>query len=96
MRVVALHAIHFAFADGVMLRKVELSMNFQMAGETGLWIFTWVEDELSPRARRDVFAAGTMAGFAARTARQLRRFDMQARMRTGRKDARVIDMAIGA
>src|SRR3954471_8358979 len=38
MRVMALHAVHLAFADGMVLRQVELGMHFEMTGEACLRI----------------------------------------------------------
>ena len=95
MRIVALDAVHLAFADRVVLRQIELSVNFQMTGETCLRIAAGIDDKLGPStARRDVFAPRTVAGFAARTARHLRRIDVQPRVRAGGENARVVRMAI--
>lgn len=61
MRVMALHAVHFAFGHGMVLRKIELRVNFEMTGKTSLRIFAWIDDELPiSSAHRDVFAARAM------------------------------------
>jgi hypothetical protein len=97
MRVVALHTVHFAFAHGVVLRKVELGVNFEVAGETRLGFATRIHNK-SPATTThcDVFAAGTVARFTARPALHLRCRDINARVRTGGKDSRVVRMTIGA
>src|SRR5687767_638592 len=64
VRVVALRAVHLSFDDWVMLREVELGVGIEMAGKAGVGIAPWVNDEFAP-ADSDMFAAGSMARFAA-------------------------------
>jgi hypothetical protein len=97
VRVVALHAIHLPFPHRMMLRKVELGVDFKVTGETRLRIAPGVHDEFSvPATDSDMFAAGAMARFATGAARHLRRFDVQARMGTRWKNPRVFGVAIDA
>src|SRR5687767_655160 len=71
MRVVALHAVHAAFDDGMMLRKVKLRVDIEVASETGGRIFSWINDETSaPATDIDVFTGRTVAGFAAGDVRE--------------------------
>ena len=86
VRIVTLHAVHFAFEDGMMLREVELRLRFQVAVKTGLRLPARVEDEFSPPATdRDMPAGGTMTGFATLRAWQLDSVHAQPRMRAGGK-----------
>jgi len=97
VRVMALDAIHFAFAHGMVLREVELRVNFEMTREASLRVLSGIDDELSFLvSRRDVFAAGAVARFAAGTARHFRGLDVQTRVWTRREDACVLRVAIGA
>ena len=66
MRVVALHTIHAALDHGMMLREVKLRVNIEMALETSARILAGIDDEAAASATRfNVFAGGTVAGFAA-------------------------------
>ena len=97
MRIVALHAVHLSFTNGMVLREVEIRVDFEMTIETGLRIASRINDELAATAADShVFAARTMARFTTGTARHLRRLDVDARMRTGGENARVIPVAIHA
>lgn len=44
VRIVTLHAIHFAFHHGMMLRKVKFRMGFQMTLKTGARIFARIDN----------------------------------------------------
>lgn len=91
MRVVALHTIHPAFDDRMMLGQIKFAVSGQVALETGFGIFAGIDDELSfAAAGRDVFAAGPVTGFATRFAGQRCFGEMNTRMRTRGKDPRVI------
>jgi hypothetical protein len=93
VRIVALHAIHPAFDDWMMLRQIELGLSFQMALETDAWIFAWVDDEFAaPAPRFDVLAARTVAGFAPGLPSQLSLFEMHAGVRAGWEHAGDIGM----
>ncbi|MDB6015895.1 MAG: hypothetical protein JWR19_384 [Pedosphaera sp.] len=86
MGIVALDTIHFAFDDRMMLGQMKLGLNFLMAGETGFRVLAGINDEFATAtAGGDVFAAGTVAGFAPLLAGHLRMVQMQPGMRTGRK-----------
>jgi len=99
VRVVALNAIHFPFQHRMMLGKVKFSLHLQMTLETRLRILARVDDKLvqaAPAAQGNVFAARTVAGFAAILASHASVFQMQPRVRTGRKDPSDVCVAIGA
>jgi len=83
VRIVALHAIHFAFDDRVMLRETEFSAGFEMALKTGSRVFAGIEDEF-PRSDLHVKAAGAVAGFTAGLPGH-RAFKMNSRVRAGGK-----------
>ena len=61
VRIVALHTVHLPFANGMMLREVEVSVDFEMAREARLRIPARIENEFSSSTGCDVFAAGTVA-----------------------------------
>lgn len=86
VRIMALHAVHLAFNDRVMLREVEFGVDFNVALETGCRVLAGVDDEFSPTAtRRYVFAGRAMARFTTLHARQLGGVQTQSRVRTGWK-----------
>lgn len=88
--IVALDAVHFAFDDRMMLRQMKFSAGFLVALEAALGILSWVNDEFFQSAASghgDVFAAGTMAGFAAVLPGHLGVFDPQPRVWAGWKNA---------
>jgi hypothetical protein len=64
MWVVALYAIHPALDDRMVLRQMKLRFDFNMALKTRRWIPAGIDDEFGRPARRDVFAAWAVAGFA--------------------------------
>lgn len=82
VRIMALHAVHPAFAYRMMLREIELRVCFEMTREARLWVFARIDDELPSRARGDVLAARTVTRFATGTAGHLGALTMQTRMRT--------------
>lgn len=95
VRVVALHAVHATFDDGMMLRQIELCLRFQMTGETSCRVLAGIHDEFAaPAARLDVQAAGSVAGFAAALTGKLCPFKMHPRVRTRGKHAHVIRVAL--
>ena len=96
VRVVAIHATHVAFNDGMMLRQTEFRMNVEVALKTGFRIFAGIDDELRRTPRADVFAAGAVAGFAAALAGHRGVGKMQARVRTHWKFSDDVRVAIGA
>lgn len=62
--VMAVHTIHMAFDDRMMLRQLEFGLNIQMTTETSFRLFARVDDESGRSAGYDVPAAGTVTGFA--------------------------------
>jgi hypothetical protein len=97
VRVVTLPAIHFAFTHRMVLRKIELSVDFEVTREARLRIFAGIDDELSVSpADRHMFAARAVTRFATGTARHLRRLDVQSRVRTHGKNTRVLAVTIRA
>jgi hypothetical protein len=95
VRVVALDAVHFAFKDRVMLRQMKLSIRGDVTLKTGFGLFSGIDDEFAT-ADGDVFASGTVAGFASLLAGHLRIGHTDARVWTGWKDAGDLVVAIGA
>jgi hypothetical protein len=66
VRVVTLNTIHLAFDYGMMLRQFEFSMRREVTLETGCGVLARVHNELAASTTRlDVFATGTVTGFAA-------------------------------
>ena len=79
------------------MRQMELSLRFEMALEAGGCILARVHDEFAaPAADLNVFAAGTMAGFAAALIGPAGAGEMDAAVRTGRELADVVGVAIEA
>ena len=85
VRVVAGHATHVTFDHRMMLRQVEFGLNVQVTLKTGRRVVAWIDDEFYVAAGFDVFAAGTVAGFASGLAGQRRTFKMNPRMGAGGK-----------
>ena len=96
VRVVALHAVHVAFDDGMMLRQIEFSLSFEVALKTRRRVFVRIDDELAAAADFDVFAARAVTGFAAGLAFHAGNFKMHPRVRAAREHAHVFRMAIQA
>ena len=95
MRVMALHAIHPAFNDRMMLRQTEFSVRFEVAIETSGRVPAGIDDELAASAAGgDVFTAGAMTGFASALTGHGRARDVYPRVRTCRKGADVIGMTL--
>jgi hypothetical protein len=85
MRVMALHTVHVAFDDRMMLWQVKFCVDVKMTQKARGWIFARVYDEAGTAAGLDVFTARTVAGFAARLASHCRIAGMNSSVRTGRK-----------
>ncbi len=83
MRIVTLHTTHASLQDGMMLRQMKLTLDFDVALETSGRILARIDDEFGPATGLDVFAAGAVAGFAARAAGQGVPARISAGMRTG-------------
>jgi len=97
VRVVALHTVHPVFYDGMMLRKVEFSVNFKVALKTGRRVFAGIDNELAASAAGlHVFAARPVARFAARHRRPFQIVLVKASVGARRKNARDVAVAIGA
>ena len=112
VRVVALHTVHLAFAHRMMLRKIELGVHIEVTSEAGLRVAARVHNKfLASAARGDVLAPGAVTRFAAVSSdcgrsgafRRLRMGiyrqntrNINARVRAGRKNARVVRVAIDA
>src|SRR3954447_22580114 len=89
MRVMALDTAHFPFEHRMMLGKMEFSLRFRVALEARGGIFAGIQDKFlqaTTAAHGDVFAAWTMAGFAAVLAAHRPALQMQARVRAGSED----------
>jgi len=96
VRVVTLHATHMPLNDGVMLRQIEFTLDVQMTLETGRRIGARVDDEFRVTAGFDVFAAGTVAGFATGFADHRRVLKMNPGMGAGGKLPDNFGMAVHA
>ena len=91
VRVVALDAVDPAFDHRVVLRQVEFGVSFEMTLEAGGCVLSGIHNELTAAsARRDMFAAGAVAGFTTALAGHSPVRAMHARMRTRRKRPHVI------
>jgi hypothetical protein len=99
VRVVALDAVHAAFQDLVVLGEVELSLDVQVALKTSGRVLARIDDEsfaAAQAARGDMFAAGTVAGFAPALAGHRRVLGMKPRVRAGWKSSHNVGMTIRA
>jgi hypothetical protein len=96
VRIVAIHAIHVAFHNRMMLRQIEFSLHIEMALKTGRGIFSGIDDEANSAATPDMFAAWTVTGFTAALALHGGAFDLQPRVRAGREFADDVRVAIRA
>jgi hypothetical protein len=98
MWVMALHAVHFPFGDGVVLGQMKLSVDIQVALITRLRVLPRIHNELvAPCASYgDVFAGRAVAGFAAMLARRSGLFQPQPGVGAGWKCARDVPVAIRA
>jgi hypothetical protein len=85
VRIVALHTTHAAFNDRMMLRQIEFGLNIQMTLKTGRRVIARIDDECCAAAGFDMFAAGTVAGFAPGLPAMRRTFKMNPRVRAGGK-----------
>src|SRR5688572_20475020 len=93
----ALHAVHFAFDDRVMLRQVELRVCLEMTLKTRRRVLAGIDDEFATSTTdSDVFAAGAVTGFAAILALPGLAVEPKARVRTGGKAARVVGVTFEA
>jgi hypothetical protein len=99
VRVVALDAVHASFQNRMVLGKMELSLDVQVALKTSRRILAWIDNEAFAAAqasRGDMFAAGTVAGFAPALAGHRPILSMNPRVRTGRKPSHNVAMTIRA
>ena len=96
MWIMALHAAHPAFHEGMVLRQVELCMHLQMAIETNCRLLAGIHDELSPAGRLHMFTRGSMARFTAGKPRPLKIVLVKARVGAAGKKASDISVAIHA
>lgn len=96
MWIVALPTVHLALRDRVVLRKVELRVDLQVALITRLRVLPWVDDEfLAARAPDgDMFARRAMARFTSGLARHFTTLEVQSRVGAGRKCPRDLGVAI--
>jgi len=96
VRVVALDAIHPPLRDRVMIGKVDLRVNLDMASQARLRITAWIDNERAIAAGGDVPAAGTVAGFTAGLILHSRVRNVDAAVRTGSELSRVIRVTLVA
>ena len=98
MGIVTLNTIHLALGDGMMFGEVKLGIYLEMTFVTGLRVLARVDDHFfaAGAAYGHMLAARTVARLAAMLAGHARLLDMQPGVRTGRKDARNVCVAVGA
>ncbi len=98
VRIMALRAVHLTFEDGMMLRKMKLGIDVQVALKTCLRIFPGVNDEFLPpgAANGHMLASGPVAGFASARAGHCCAIPVKPGMRTCWKGPRYVCMAISA
>ncbi|MDB6032516.1 MAG: hypothetical protein JWM16_2854 [Verrucomicrobiales bacterium] len=97
MGIVALHTIHFAFRQRVMLWQIELGMRFHVATETSRRIFPRIHNEPPPPSSGlHMPAARSVTGFATRHLGHVGTFKMQPGMRAGSEDPGIVGMTLEA
>lgn len=97
VRVMAIHTVHAVFHDRMVVRQFEFGVNFEVTLIAACGVLARIDDELAPApSGRDVFAARTVAGFAAREARPFQIVFVEAPVRTGGEDPRNVRVAIRA
>ena len=99
MWIVALHAVHAAFQYWMMLGQMKLSLEIQMTLEARLRFLSWIDDksfESTQTGRGDMFAAGSVTGFAAALARHRGGFGVNPRMWAGGESSHDVRMTIRA
>jgi hypothetical protein len=97
MWLMAVHAVHVAFDDGMMLRQIKFGVDVDVALKTGRSIFPGIHDETSaPAANAHMFAGGAVAGFAAGHLRELNVVFIETAMRACWKAARNIGVTFDA
>jgi hypothetical protein len=95
VRIVALNAVHFPFNHGMMLRHRKLRMRLQVALKTGSGVLAGIQNKSSASATDfDVFATGTVTGFATTLADARIRHELHAGVRAGGEDANVVGVAL--
>jgi hypothetical protein len=87
MRVMTLHTVHLSLNHRMVLRQRKGGMYVQMTLKAGGRVMAGVDDEFGAAAGLNVFAAGTVAGFATRLARHGRFFVVKTSVRAGGKFA---------
>ena len=97
MGIMALHAIHFALRDRVMLREAELRLGGAMALKTCRRIFAWIEDEFATAsAARHMQAPRPVARLATGLTQSICVLQMNPRMRAGGEQPHNVGMAFPA
>lgn len=95
--VMALHAIHSVFENGMAVRQLKLGVRFKVALKARCGIFPGIDDEFSaPAPRRDVLARRAVTRFATGAARQFLLIEMNSRMNASWKFLQDRRMTIGA
>lgn len=97
MRIVTLHAIHLPLYDWMMLRHSKLGFGLQMTLKTGAWILARINNEFAAApACFNMLASRPMARFAPSLTAKLCVLNVDARVGTGRENARDIRVTLGA
>jgi hypothetical protein len=79
MGIMAIRTTHFAFQDGMTVRQIELSTLVQVAPETGLRRFVWVNDGMMRSTSFIMNAPRTVTRLTAHFCR-IGAFGLQSRM----------------
>ena len=97
VRVVTIDTIDSIFHDRMVVRQLELRLNFEVALITTRRVFSGIHDELSPTASHgDVLAARPVARFAAGHAGPFQLVLVKSAMRAGVENSRDVGVAIRA
>ena len=96
VRVVTLDAVHPVFNHRMMLRQVELRVDFKMTSKAGRGVFARIDDEFAaPAPDAHMLAPRSVARLAAGRRRPFQVVLVKPRVRAGRKNARDVAVAIG-
>jgi len=97
MGVVALGAVHLAFADRVVLWKIDFGMRFEVALQASGRIMPRIHDQsTASTAGCDVPTARPMTRFATGRSREARAFEVHSGVGAGRKNPGNVGVTLGA
>lgn len=95
--IMALHAVHFAFDDGMMVRQVKFRVGLKVTFETCRGIAPRIDNKpAAAAAAGDMFAARAVARFATVVWLSCESVQPQSRMRAGDETPGVVGVALKA